>query len=94
MSRVSSPEHSCLTPLRRPAVRPEPSRPWYVRVLDATGSEHFVYDAPGGKRVGLLLGEPIHRRPVLPDPTPPRRPAVRRPAPRPVVCPGFGFDKL
>ena len=28
---------SCLTTPRRPAVRPDPNRPWYVRVLDSTG---------------------------------------------------------
>ena len=29
---------SCPAPLRRPAVRrPDPTRPWYVRVLDSTG---------------------------------------------------------
>ena len=27
---------SCPTPPRRPAVRPDPTRPWYVRVLDST----------------------------------------------------------
>ena len=33
-----------------------------------------------GKRVGRLLGEPTRRRPVLPDPAPPLRPTVHRPA--------------
>ena len=28
---------SCPAPPRRPAVRPDPTRPWYVRVLDSTG---------------------------------------------------------
>ena len=27
---------SCPAPPRRPAVRPDPTRPWYVRVLDST----------------------------------------------------------
>ena len=31
---------SCPTPPRRPAVRrPDPTRPWYVRVLDSTGTD-------------------------------------------------------
>ena len=34
-----------------------------------------------GTRDGCLLGEPTRRRPVLPGPTPPRRPAACRPAP-------------
>ena len=40
-----------------------------------------VCDALASARVGCLLGEPIRRRPVLPGPAPPRRPAVRRPDP-------------
>ena len=39
-----------------------------------------VFDALGGKRVGCVLGQPTRRRPVLPGPAPPRRPALRRPA--------------
>ena len=35
-----------------------------------------VLDALAGKRVGRLLGEPTRRRPVLPRPALPRRPAV------------------
>ena len=49
-------------------------------------------DAPGGERVGCLLGEPSRRRPVLLRPAPPLRRAPLRPDP-PAVCPGFGFDK-
>ena len=43
-------------------------------------------EALGGKRVDCTLGDPTCRRPVLPGPAPPRRPAVRRRTPtRPVV---------
>ena len=38
-------------------------------------------EALRGKRDGCFLGEPTRRRPVLPGPAPPRRPATRRPAP-------------
>ena len=41
-----------------------------------------AYDALDGTRVGCYLAEPIRRRPVLPGPAPPRRPAVRRPNPK------------
>ena len=40
-----------------------------------------VFDALEGTKDSCLLGEPIRRRPVLPGPAPPRRPAVRRPDP-------------
>ena len=40
-----------------------------------------VLDALGGKQDGCVLGEPTRRRPVLPSPAPPRRPALRRPGP-------------
>ena len=36
---------------------------------------------PWGTRDGSPLGGPIRRRPVLPSPAPPRRPAMRRPDP-------------
>ena len=39
------------------------------------------FDGLQGKREGCLLVEPTRWRPVLPVPAPPRRPAVRRPAP-------------
>ena len=41
----------------------------------------FFYDCLVGGRVGCILGEPTRRRPVLPVLSPPRRPAVSRPAP-------------
>ena len=34
---------SCPAPPRRPAVRPDPTRPWYVRVLDSTGVPYHEY---------------------------------------------------
>ena len=40
-----------------------------------------MFDALEGTRGACLLGEPIHQRPVLPDPAPPRCSAVRRPDP-------------
>ena len=53
----------------------------------------IVYDAPEGKRNGCFLGKPTRRPPVLPRTAPPLRRAPPRPDP-PVLCPGFGFDKL
>ena len=60
----------CPTSPRRPAVRPDPIRLWYVRVLDSTGlyrmslvlasGETFkrcVFDVLGSTRVACLLGE-------------------------------------
>ena len=32
-------EQSCPTPTRHPAVRPDATHPWYVRVLDSTGQD-------------------------------------------------------
>ena len=125
---------SCPAPPRRPAVRPDPTRPWYVRILDSTGRRRHTGQQPGtksgrgpadksdvnrgstigfvplsvyigfplfvllgnrskqlstmlgGAKDGCLLGEPICRRPGLPGPAPPRRPAVRRPDP---TCPWY-----
>ena len=58
--------------------------PWRVRAPEGT-FRTGVFDALVGARVGRFLGgEPICRRPVLPGPVPPRRPAVRRPVP---TCP-------
>ena len=33
---------SCPTPPGRPAGRPDPTRPWYVRVLDSTNCLHGI----------------------------------------------------
>ena len=46
---------SCPTPLRRPAVRPDPTRPWYVRVLDSTGKVGF-FEA-GGRALEILYSK-------------------------------------
>ena len=40
-----------------------------------------VFDSLEGKTEGCLLARSTRRRPVLPSPAPPRRPAVRRPDP-------------
>ena len=40
-----------------------------------------IFHGLGGKRGGYLLGEPTRRRPILPRPALPRRPAVRCAAP-------------
>ena len=40
-----------------------------------------MFDALEGTGDACPLGEPVRRRPVLPDPALPRRPAVRRPDP-------------
>ena len=66
------------------------------RVSVARASEKsprtVVQVASEGKRGGILLGEPIRRRPVLLRTAPPLRRAPPRPDPS-VVCPGFGFDR-
>ena len=38
-----------------------------------------VFDALEGTRDGCVLREQTHRRPILPGPAPPSRPALRRP---------------
>ena len=53
-----------------------------------------VLDSLEGKREGCVLNRSTRRQPVLPSPTPPRRPAVRRPDTTGPCCPGLGFDKL
>ena len=84
---------SCPTSPGRSAGRSDPTRPWYVRVLDSTGkpfsrkacpgivskTRRIVYDALEGKKDGCFLGN----RPVgLPSyRAPPRRSAERLPAP-------------
>ena len=81
--------------LFRPTDKPCVNRPLcspiglhMVSLVRASGGSFrtVVYDALGWGRVGCLLGEPIRRRPVLPGPAPPRRPAVRRPDP---TCPWY-----
>ena len=57
----------------------------FVRASRDTPRRVF-FDRLGGNRGGCLLGEPARRRPVLPVPAPPRRPAVRRPVP---TCPWY-----
>ena len=55
----------------------------FVRVSEES-FRTVVFDALEaleGKGDGCLLGEPARRRPVLPGPAPPCRPAVRCPAP-------------
>ena len=49
----------------------------FVRASGAR-SRTIVHDALGGRRGGCFLGGPTRRRPVLPGPAPPRRPALRR----------------
>ena len=47
-----------------------------------------------GRREGCLLPGSTRRRSVLPSPAPPSPPRHAPPRPdRPVVCPGFGFDR-
>ena len=61
-------------------------------VLPKSRSRQFVFDAMEGARDGCPLGEPKHRRSILPGCALPRR-APTRPGP-PVVYPGFGFVPL
>ena len=65
-----------------------------ISLVRASGEtfKHRFFDALGGTRDACLLGVLFCRRPVLPGPAPPPRRAPR-PDP-PVVCPGFGFDRL
>ena len=66
---------ACPTPPQRPAVRPDPTLPWNVRVFDSTIMiRERVLDASEGTRVASFLGElfcatPPSRRAVRPDPT-------------------------
>ena len=61
-----------------------------ARASDET-FERCVLDALVGTRDACLLGGLFCRRPILTDPAPPPRRALR-PDP-PVVCSGFGFDR-
>ena len=85
---------SCPTPPGRSAGRPDPTRPWYVRVLDSTGGfDRFACSCFWGDDQatclrclrgyeGLLsLVEQFCLDPVLPDPAPPSavRPGPTRP---------------
>ena len=51
---------SCLTPLGRSAERSDPTRPWYVRVLDSTSERLNLsvakIEPSGGSRRGCMLG--------------------------------------
>ena len=49
----------------------------FVRASEETS--RTVFGSLEGKREGCLLAGSTRRRPVLPSPAPPRRPAVRRP---------------
>ena len=49
-----------------------------------------VFDALEGTGEACFQGEQFCWHPVLPDPAPPPRRALRPDAP--VVCPDFGFD--
>ena len=77
---------------RRPA-----DKPLINRLSTAYSEEMFktvVFDALEGTRDGCVLREQTCRRPILPGPPRPAAlPCAARPDP-PVVCPGFGFDKL
>ena len=74
--------------------RPDPTGPLCVRVLDLTSSislvrasgetRRRVFDALKGAREACFLGEQFCWHPVLPDPAPPLRRALRLDAP--VVC--------
>ena len=92
---------SCPTPPGRSAGRPDPTHPWYVQVIGfplfvlAKGRSGQLSTIPwraeltvgfwATRHVGVLFFPP--RR------APPPRGAPRRPEP-PVICSGFGFDKL
>ena len=95
---------SCPAPPRRPAVRrPVPTRPWYVRVSNSTGSfvrvaersfETVVFDIRKGKTVGCFLGErTVGILFYLALPRDAARRALDRSDP-PVICSGFRFDML
>ena len=88
------------------AGRPDPNRPWYVRVLDSTCLHRISFVIPkrrpgqclrfaGGQEGGLSPGriDSTAFRPTQPRPSSPPRRAPPRPD-RPVVCPGFGFDRF
>ena len=64
-----------------------------ISLVRAAGdTRRRVFDALEGARDACFLGKQFCWHPVLPDPAPPPRRALRPDAP--VVCPGFGFDKL
>ena len=56
-------------------------------------SSRLVFGALECKMDGSLLGAPARRRPIPPCPALPRPAPLRCPAP-PVVCPGFGLDRV
>ena len=56
--------------------------------------QRVTFFLPERQRDGSLLGEPTHRRPVLPGPALSAAPLCAQPSPdSPVVCPGLKFDK-
>ena len=71
--------------------------PIYIKfrmVVLLKNSSTCLFGVWEGTRAGSLLGEPILRPPVLP---PRSAPTFRRAPPRPelpVVCPGFGIDRV
>ena len=89
---------SCPTPPRHPAARPDATRPWYSGFwnrqvkyeLDCScfrrNVQDSVLDSLEGKREGCFLAGSTQRRPALPSPAPPRRPAVRRSDPAGPWC--------
>ena len=95
---------SCPNPPGRSAGRSEPTRPWYVRVLDWTGLHRIAVDRASGETLKLRvfdalekrrndcpLGEQLCLLPILRD----LAPATRRRASRgdpPVAYAGFGLD--
>ena len=84
----------------RPAVKPRFNRGFRSSIalhrISLVGASwemrRCVFDAFGGTREVCFLGEEFCWHPVLPDPAPPLRRALRPDAP--VVCSAFGFDKL
>ena len=77
---------SCPAPPRRPAVRPDPTRPLNVRVLDSTGS-FFGFDkwlSTGTSRTVVLSSLKMWPEGWL---------VVRRMEVSRQRCPHFGFDK-
>ena len=58
---------------------------FYIELIERDVQDS-VLDSLKGKREGCLRAGSTQRRPVLPSPAPPRRPAVRRPDPTGPWC--------